>query len=208
MHIRTVGVLGCGLMGSGIAQVCAAAGYNTIVREVDEAFLQKGLGRIRRFLEDGITRGKVTPDTRDAMLARLSGTTNIEAMNECDLIIEAIVENLEAKRATYAALTVCHSSPGDAASTVFPSPRSSPVKQRCHPAASRDALPSSAIVTVSSSNVPSPAGDNSKRSWSSPHIISNREGGSISQRTRPFGRKSREVFAHVQQSQRCGVRRT
>ncbi len=104
MHIRTVGVLGCGLMGSGIAQVCAAAGYNTIVREVDEAFLQKGLGRIRRFLEDGITRGKVTPDTRDAMLARLSGTTNLGAMNECDLIIEAIVENLEAKRATYAAL--------------------------------------------------------------------------------------------------------
>jgi 3-hydroxybutyryl-CoA dehydrogenase len=104
MHIRTVGVLGCGLMGSGIAQVCAAAGYNTIVREVDEAFLQKGLGRIRTFLEDGIARGKVTPDTRDAMLARLSGTTNVEAMNECDVIIEAIVENLDAKRETYAAL--------------------------------------------------------------------------------------------------------
>src|SRR6202521_3599766 len=104
MHIRTVGVLGCGLMGSGIAQVCAAAGYNTIVREVDEAFLQKGLGRIRKFLEEGIARGKVVPDTRDAMLARLSGTTSVEAMKECDLIIEAIVENLEAKRATYAAL--------------------------------------------------------------------------------------------------------
>jgi 3-hydroxybutyryl-CoA dehydrogenase len=104
MHIRTVGVLGCGLMGSGIAQVCAAAGYNTIVREVDEAFLQKGLGRIRTFLEDGIARGKVTPDTRDAMLARLSGTTSVDAMKECDLVIEAIVENLEAKRATYAAL--------------------------------------------------------------------------------------------------------
>jgi 3-hydroxybutyryl-CoA dehydrogenase len=104
MHIRTVGVLGCGLMGSGIAQVCAAAGYNTIVREVDEAFLQKGLGRIRTFLEDGIARGKVTPDTRDAMLARLSGTTSVDAMKECDLVIEAIVENLEAKRAAYAAL--------------------------------------------------------------------------------------------------------
>jgi 3-hydroxybutyryl-CoA dehydrogenase len=104
MHIRTVGILGCGLMGSGIAQVCAAAGYNTIVREVDEAFLQKGLGRIRKFLDDGIARGKVTPDTRDAMLVRLSGTTSIEAMKECDLIIEAIVESLEEKRATYAAL--------------------------------------------------------------------------------------------------------
>jgi 3-hydroxybutyryl-CoA dehydrogenase len=104
MHIRTVGVLGCGLMGSGIAQVCAAAGYRTIVREVDDVFLQKGLGRIRKFLEEGIARGKVMPDTRDAMLARLSGTTSIEALKECDLIIEAIVENLETKRATYAAL--------------------------------------------------------------------------------------------------------
>jgi len=104
MHIRTVGVVGCGLMGSGIAQVCAAAGYNTIVREVDEALLQKGLGRIRKFLEDGIARGKVTADARDAMLARVSGATSVEAMKECDLIIEAIVENLEEKRATYAAL--------------------------------------------------------------------------------------------------------
>src|SRR3982074_458882 len=103
MHIRTVGVLGCGLMGSGIAQICAAAGYRTIVREVDDVFLQKGLGRIRKFLEDGIARGKVTPDTRDAMLARLSGTTSIEAMKECDLIIEAIVESLEEKRAACAA---------------------------------------------------------------------------------------------------------
>src|SRR5258708_37784076 len=104
MQIRTVGVLGCGLMGSGIAQVCAAAGYSTIVREVDEVFLQKGLARIRKFLEEGVARGKVMPDTRDAMLARLSGTTSIEAMKEGDLVIEAIVENLEAKRATYAAL--------------------------------------------------------------------------------------------------------
>jgi 3-hydroxybutyryl-CoA dehydrogenase len=104
MQIRTVGVLGCGLMGSGIAQVCAGSGYNTIVREVDEALLQKGLGRIRRFLEDGIVRGKVSPDARDAMLARLSGTTSVGAMKECDLVIEAIVENLQEKRATYAAL--------------------------------------------------------------------------------------------------------
>jgi 3-hydroxybutyryl-CoA dehydrogenase len=104
MQIRTVGVLGCGLMGSGIAQVCAGSGYNTIVREVDEALLQKGLGRIRRFLEDGIVRGKVSPDARDAMLARLSGTTSVDAMKECDLVIEAIVENLHEKRATYAAL--------------------------------------------------------------------------------------------------------
>lgn len=91
-------------MGSGIAQVCAASGYNTVVREVDEALLQKGLGRIRKFLDDGVTKAKVTPEARDATLGRLSGTTTFEAMKDCDLIVEAIVENLEDKRSTYAAL--------------------------------------------------------------------------------------------------------
>jgi 3-hydroxybutyryl-CoA dehydrogenase len=104
MQIKTVGVLGCGLMGSGIAQVCAAAGYKTIVREVDDGFLQKGLGRIRKFLEDGVAKGKVPADARDATLGRLSGTTSIDALKDCDLIIEAIIENLDEKRRTYAAV--------------------------------------------------------------------------------------------------------
>jgi len=64
MQIHTVGVLGCGLMGSGIAQVAAQAGYRTIVREVDDAALQTGLDRIRRFLDEGVARGKVTPEHR------------------------------------------------------------------------------------------------------------------------------------------------
>jgi 3-hydroxybutyryl-CoA dehydrogenase len=104
MPIRTVGVLGCGLMGSGIAQVCAAAGYQTVVREVDEIALNKGLGRIRRFVEDGVAKGKVTAEVRDTTLGNLSGTTTFDALKECDLIVEAIVENLEQKRDTYAAL--------------------------------------------------------------------------------------------------------
>jgi 3-hydroxybutyryl-CoA dehydrogenase len=104
MSIETVGVLGCGLMGSGIAQVCAAAGYTTIVREVDETFLNKGIGRIRKFLEDGVAKGKVTAETRDTTLGHLSGTTAIAGLKDCDLVIEAIVENLEQKRQTYAAL--------------------------------------------------------------------------------------------------------
>jgi len=104
MAIRTVGVLGCGLMGSGIAQVCAAAGYKTIVREVDEIFLKKGLGRIEKFLADGVAKGKVTVEARDATLGNLSGTTTFEALQECDLVIEAIVENLEQKVETYAGL--------------------------------------------------------------------------------------------------------
>ena len=104
MAIKTVGVLGCGLMGAGIAQVCAAAGYKTIVREVEQGFLDKGLGRIRKFLEDGVAKGKVTPEARDATLANLSGTTSVDALKDCDLIIEAIIENLEQKRQTYAAI--------------------------------------------------------------------------------------------------------
>ena len=104
MAIKTVGVLGCGLMGSGIAQVSAAAGYKTIVREVSEPLLEKGLGRIRKFLDDGVAKGKATAESRDATLANLSGATGFDALAECDLIVEAIVENVEEKRRTYAAL--------------------------------------------------------------------------------------------------------
>jgi 3-hydroxybutyryl-CoA dehydrogenase len=104
MAIKTVGVLGCGLMGAGIAQVCAAAGYRTIVREVDQAFLDKGLGRVRKFLEDGVAKGKVTAEARDATMGNLSGATEVDALKDCDLIIEAIIENLEEKRKTYATL--------------------------------------------------------------------------------------------------------
>ena len=104
MQIKTVGVVGCGLMGSGIAQVCAASGYTTVVREVDEALLQRGLGRITKFLDGGVAKGKVTPAARDATLGNLKGTTTLEDLNVCDLIVEAIVENLEQKRAIYTAL--------------------------------------------------------------------------------------------------------
>jgi len=104
MQIKVVGVLGCGLMGSGIAQVCAASGYKTIVREVDDSFLQKGLGRVKKFLDDGVAKGKVTPEARDKTLGNLSGTTSFEAMKDCDVVVEAIIENLDAKRAVYGAL--------------------------------------------------------------------------------------------------------
>jgi 3-hydroxybutyryl-CoA dehydrogenase len=104
MEIRTVGVLGCGLMGSGIAQVSAQAGYKTIVREVEEAFLQKGLGRIQKFLADGVEKGKVAPEARDKALANLKGTTSADDFKDCDLVVEAIIENLDEKQRAYAAL--------------------------------------------------------------------------------------------------------
>ena len=101
MAIKTVGVLGCGLMGAGIAQVCAAAGYTTVVREVDETFLNRGLGRIRKFLDDGVAKGKVTAEARDTTLGNLSGTTSIDALKDGDLVIEAIIENKQAKMDLY-----------------------------------------------------------------------------------------------------------
>jgi len=102
--IKTVGVLGCGLMGSGIAQVCAQSGYQTIVRETDEPTLGKGLARIRTFLDEGVNRGKVAPGARDTAFAHLSGTTSFADLVGCDLIIEAIVEDINEKRAAHEAL--------------------------------------------------------------------------------------------------------
>src|SRR5882672_5762230 len=104
MQIKTVGVLGCGLMGSGIAQVSAAAGYKTIVREVDDSILKKGLARIEKFLTGGVEKGKVTPADRERTLGNLSGTTKLDDLKTCDLIIEAIIENVDEKASTYAAL--------------------------------------------------------------------------------------------------------
>src|SRR3954471_7497525 len=102
MQIKTVGVLGCGLMGSGIAQVSAASGYRTIVREVEDGFLKKGMGRIEKFLVGGVEKGKVTVEEKDKTLGNLTGTTKLEDLKECDLVIEAIIENIDEKAKSYA----------------------------------------------------------------------------------------------------------
>ncbi|HKO22287.1 MAG TPA: 3-hydroxybutyryl-CoA dehydrogenase [Candidatus Eisenbacteria bacterium] len=102
--MKTVGVVGCGLMGSGIAQVSAQAGLTTWVREVDKPALEKGLGRIRKFLEDGVAKGKLTPEARDETLGRIKGTTELQDLATCDLVIEAVVESLDAKRQVFSTL--------------------------------------------------------------------------------------------------------
>lgn len=104
MAIKTVGVLGCGLMGAGIAQVSAAAGFKTIVREVNQAALDKGMGRIRKFLDGGVEKGKMTAEQRDTILGNLQGVTDLADMRDCDLIIEAIVENVDIKTEAYTTL--------------------------------------------------------------------------------------------------------
>ena len=104
MSIKTVGVVGCGLMGSGIAQVAAEAGYRVVVREVDEALLRKGLLRIDSFLTKGVERGKLTAERRAEVLGRIEGTTSFDALGPCDIVVEAAVENIAAKREAYGAL--------------------------------------------------------------------------------------------------------
>jgi 3-hydroxybutyryl-CoA dehydrogenase len=101
MAIRTVGVLGCGLMGAGIAQVSAAAGFKTVVLEVNGEVLKKGLSRIEKFLADGVAKGKVTEEVKATTLANLSGTTSYADLGDCDLVIEAIVEDIEVKKQAY-----------------------------------------------------------------------------------------------------------
>jgi 3-hydroxybutyryl-CoA dehydrogenase len=104
MPIRKVGVLGAGLMGSGIAEVCAKAGYETVVREVTDELLRKGLGRIEGSLGKAVEKGKLPAAERDAAWKRVSSTTRLEDLADCDILIEAIVENLDAKKETYRAL--------------------------------------------------------------------------------------------------------
>lgn len=104
MAVHTIGVAGCGLMGSGIAQVSAQAGYRTIVREIDDATAEAGLARIDQFLSAGVKRGKVTPEQRETTLGNLAVTSRVEDLAGCDLVIEAIVEQIGAKREFFNAL--------------------------------------------------------------------------------------------------------
>ena len=101
MKIRKVGVLGAGLMGSGIAEVCAKSGYETVVREVSEELGRKGVSRIEGSLARAVEKKKLAPEERDAARARLSATTRLDDLSDCDIVIEAIIENLDLKKETY-----------------------------------------------------------------------------------------------------------
>jgi 3-hydroxybutyryl-CoA dehydrogenase len=108
MEIKKVGVLGCGLMGSGIAQVAATAGFDVVVLEQDQKFLDKGFAGIEkslaRLVERGPEKGGLTAEQKSQAQSRLKGTTNMQNLAGCDIVIEAIIENVEEKRKTYAQL--------------------------------------------------------------------------------------------------------
>jgi 3-hydroxybutyryl-CoA dehydrogenase len=101
MEIKKVGVLGCGLMGAGIAQVAASAGFETVVKEVSDEFIAKGFGGIEKSLAKFAEKGTITAEQQTEIRGRLSGTTSFDALADCDIIIEAIIENLDEKRSTY-----------------------------------------------------------------------------------------------------------
>jgi 3-hydroxybutyryl-CoA dehydrogenase len=108
MEIKKVGVLGCGLMGSGIAQVAATAGFDVTVLELEQKYLDKGFAGIEKslakFAERPVEKGGITAQQKDAIQARLKGTTNRQNLADCDIVIEAIIENVQQKKDMYDSL--------------------------------------------------------------------------------------------------------
>ena len=104
MEIKRVGIVGCGAMGSGIIQVCAQSGYQVVASEINDELLNKGLTSISNFLTRSVEKGKLSQQDKDSTWARIKGTTNSKDFSDCDLIIEAAVENMELKKKIFAEL--------------------------------------------------------------------------------------------------------
>jgi len=104
MEIKKVGVIGCGLMGSGIVITCAQSGYQVVASEINDELLNKGLASVDKFLAKSVERGKVSQQDKDAAIGRIKGTTSLEDFQDCDLVIEAAIENMELKKKLFADL--------------------------------------------------------------------------------------------------------
>lgn len=104
MDIKTVGVVGCGLMGSGITEITARAGYDVIVTEVTEEFLKKGISRIEASTQKAVDRGKATAEERSATLGRITGTTKLEDLKGCQIVVEAVLEKMDEKKRVFTEL--------------------------------------------------------------------------------------------------------
>jgi 3-hydroxybutyryl-CoA dehydrogenase len=104
MAVERIGVVGCGLMGSGIAEVCAKSGYRVVIREVSSELLDAGMKRLTGSFDRAVAKGKLSAEDRDAAQARIVATTDVGAFAECDLVIEAAVEKLDLKRKIFAEL--------------------------------------------------------------------------------------------------------
>ncbi len=101
MSIQLIGVVGCGLMGSGIVEVCARSGFDVIVGEMNDDLLQAGLSRVRKSIERGVSRGKISAEEAAATLARIQGVSDLAHFSSADLVIEAVTEDIELKQSTF-----------------------------------------------------------------------------------------------------------
>jgi len=104
MEVTKLGIVGAGQMGNGIAHVAALSGVQVVMRDLTDAFVQKGLDTVARNLQRGVDKGKMTAPDRDAVLARISGTTQLEDLSGCDLVVEAAIEKLDVKLELFRAL--------------------------------------------------------------------------------------------------------
>jgi len=104
VEIKKVGVVGCGSMGGGIAQLCAQSGYQVVVSDINDEFLKRGMGFIDKTLGRSVEKGKLSQADKDAIMGRLKGTTSTKDFADCDLVIEAAIENLELKKKIFAEL--------------------------------------------------------------------------------------------------------
>jgi 3-hydroxybutyryl-CoA dehydrogenase len=104
MEIKTIGVVGAGTMGNGIAQVAAQAGFNVVMRDIEDRFVQGGIKNIDKFLAKSVEKQKMTAEQKDAVMGRIKGTTKLEDMKDCDFIVEAVLEVMDLKKEIFKAL--------------------------------------------------------------------------------------------------------
>jgi len=104
MEIKKIGVVGCGIMGGGIAQMAAQAGYDVVVSEINDQLLQKGMGAVNSVLSRSVEKERISQEDKDAILARINGTTDTKDFGDCDLVIEAVIESMDLKKKVFADL--------------------------------------------------------------------------------------------------------
>jgi len=104
MEVKKVGVLGAGTMGNGIAQVLAQSGYQVVMRDIEDTFVQRGMSNIERFLSKSVEKGRLAAEEKEATLARIKGTTKLEDLADCDFVVEAILEVMDLKKEIFGAL--------------------------------------------------------------------------------------------------------
>ena len=104
MEIKKVGIIGCGVMGSGIVITCAQSGFPVVVSEINDALLNKGMASIDKFLSKSVEKGKMSQQDKDAVMGRIKGTTTTKDFGDCDLVIEAAIENMDLKKKIFADL--------------------------------------------------------------------------------------------------------